>query len=210
MKRDGVVMVICKQPVAGRVKTRMCPPLSEVQAADLAAAALVDTFAACSAVSASRYVAVCDGDPSGWVPSNWFVVAQRTGGLDVRLADAFEDVLLDGEAGVLVAMDTPQATAEQIDSALQLLSSHDAVIGLTEDGGYWLIGLAAANRLVFEGVPMSTDHTGAKQVDRLQELGLSFAVVERLRDLDEIDDVAVVADQFPNLQISKWWKGIQR
>jgi uncharacterized protein len=204
----GVVMVICKQPLPGRVKTRMCPPLSAVQACELAAAALADTFAACSAVPARRHVAVCDGDPVGWVPPDWAVVAQRTGGLDVRLADAFDDVLCNDEPGVLVAMDTPQATTAQIENALQFLASHDAVIGLTEDGGYWLVGLKMPNRSVFEGVPMSTDRTGAAQLARIESLGLSCAIVEPLRDLDSVSDVEAVAAQFPELNISKWWKGV--
>ena len=198
-------MVICKEPIPGRVKTRMCPPLSHIQAAELARASLADTFAACAAAEPDRLVAVIEGTDPAWVPVGWEVFYQRTGGLDVRLADAFDDVLADGGRGVLVAMDTPQATPLQIAGALQQLDFHDAVIGMTDDGGYWIIGLTRPVRESFLGVPMSTDSTGQAQLDRLQSLGYSVAVVDTVRDLDTITDVGLVSDQFPHLAVSQWF-----
>jgi uncharacterized protein len=209
-------MVISKEPVPGKVKTRMCPPLSHEQAAQLAGAALADTFGSVDGADARRKVAVFEGDPTGIVPADWEVIPQRVGGLDVRLADAFDDVLgtrTSGESGshcaVLVAMDTPQVTARQIDAALDALDTHDAVIGFTEDGGYWIIGLQQACRQVFVGVPMSEATTGEAQLRRLQSLGKSVLVLDTLRDLDTVDDVIAVADGFPLLQLSKWWRSVQ-
>jgi uncharacterized protein len=198
-------MVICKQPVAGRVKTRMCPPLTHDEAADLAAAAVRDTFAVGDAWAPARRVAVFEGSNTDWIPAGWEHVPQRTGGLDVRLADAFEDVMRDDRPSVLVAMDTPQITVAQLTSAAGALHEHDAVIGLTDDGGYWLIGLRHPNRGVFEGVPMSVDTTGAAQVERIQSLGLSLGFADQLVDLDTCDDVARVAGAFPELATSRWW-----
>ncbi len=209
------MIVICKPPVPGFVKTRMCPPLSPEQAAALARGALADTFAACQGVAAGRHVAVIDapaslvGLPVAWIPPGWEVVAQRTGGLDARLAGAFEDVLQRGESAVLVAMDTPQATTTQIQHALDALRTHDSVIGMTDDGGYWIVGLNAARAEVFVGVPMSTDATGAAQLARLESLGLSVATVDQLRDLDTIDDVRSVAQEHPHLMVSQWFVGIE-
>jgi uncharacterized protein len=214
---DGIqrsVIVISKAPRAGFVKTRMCPPLTHGQAAQLATAALADTFAAAAAATADRRVAVFEGDPNGVVPPGWEVVPQRTGGLDVRLADAFEDVLDTGatqSAGcaVLIAMDTPQVSSQQLEDAFAALTTHDAVIGMTDDGGYWIIGLNEPCRKVFEGVPMSQSTTGQAQLDRLTGLGLTVAVTDSLRDLDTVADVAIVAEAFPGLQLSAWWRSVQ-
>ena len=203
-----VVMVICKEPLAGLVKTRMCPPFSPEQAAELARAALADTFAACEAVGADRLVAVIDGAAGGWISGNWEVVHQSVGGLDQRLAAAFADVLQPTDRGVLLAMDTPQATAGQIRGALQALRSHDAVIGMTEDGGFWIIGLNAARADAFVGVPMSTNETGLAQRERLWTLGLSVATIDVLRDLDTADDVRVVCGDHPNLLSAQWFNGL--
>jgi uncharacterized protein len=203
-----VVMVICKEPLAGLVKTRMCPPFSPEQAAELALAALADTFAACEAVGVDRLVAVIDGAAGEWIPGDWDVVHQRGGGLDQRLAAAFGDVLQPTDRGVLVAMDTPQATPGQIQGALQALRSHDAVIGMTEDGGFWIIGLNAPRADAFVGVPMSTNGTGLAQRARLQSLGLSVATIDVLRDLDTVDDVRAVAGDHPHLLVAQWFSGL--
>jgi uncharacterized protein len=206
----GTVMVISKQPVPGRVKTRLCPPLSHNQAAALAGVALRDTVAAVDGCVAQRRVAVFEGNPEGWIPEHWEVVPQRTGGLDVRLADAFDDVLGQANApAILIAMDTPQVAAAQLDNALRCLDSSDAVIGLTPDGGYWLIGLRAANRAVFEGVPMSTDHTGDAQLERLSQLGMSVSIIEQLFDLDTIAELQLLSERFPDLQTAATWRAQQ-
>jgi uncharacterized protein len=204
------VIVLAKQPVSGAVKTRLCPPCSIEQAAQLAAAALADTFAAVSACRADRLVAVFDGDPEGIVPPSFEVIAQRTGTLDVRLADAFDDVfrgLADGERDtvLLIAMDTPQVTAFMLDKAFDLLDQHDSVIGMTDDGGFWIIGLTDPDRRVFEGVPMSVDTTGAAQLERLQSLGLTVGMLGILRDLDTAIDVQWASQEFPQLKTSKTW-----
>jgi uncharacterized protein len=201
------VIVISKQPVPGKVKTRLCPPLTHEHAADLAGFALRDTVAAVNACSAERRVAVFEGDPEGWVPAHWDVVPQRTGGLDVRLADAFDDVLGDTNAPtVLIAMDTPQVTPHQLDDALARLDNADAVIGMTPDGGYWLVGLRRADRSVFEGVPMSTEHTGSAQLERLRACGMSVAIIDPLFDLDTTAELELLAEHFPHLQTAAMWR----
>ncbi len=200
------VVVLAKQPVAGKVKTRLCPPCSPVQAAELAAAALRDTFEAAALCQVERWVCVFDGDPDGLVPSRFEVIPQRTGGLDLRLADAFGDVMGDGSGPtVLIAMDTPQVTPVLLDQAFAALENYDAVIGPTDDGGYWTIGVHRADRAIFEGVPMSTDATGEAQIDRLRSLGHRVNILPTIRDLDTASDIAIVTREYPHLHTSKVW-----
>jgi glycosyltransferase A (GT-A) superfamily protein (DUF2064 family) len=152
------LIVIAKAPVAGRVKTRLSPPCTPAQAARLARAALADTFAACDAAAgARRRVVAVEGEPGGWIPGGWDVVAQRGDGLAERLAGAFADV---GGPALAVGMDTPQVGAAQIEAGLAALARFDAVFGPATDGGYWAIGLREADPAVFAGVPMSRDDTG--------------------------------------------------
>src|SRR5688500_4457952 len=100
----AALIVIAKEPVPGRVKTRLCPPCTPEQAARLARAALEDTLAACGdTVGAGRRVLALDGEPGGWLPRGWDVVAQRGAGLAERLAHAFADV---GGPAFLLGMDT--------------------------------------------------------------------------------------------------------
>lgn len=189
--------VIAKAPVAGRAKTRLCPPCTPQQAAALAAAALADTLAAVAATPAHRRVLVLEGEPGDWLPDGFEVIPQRGEGLAERLADAFATI---GEPALLVGMDTPQVTAPMLieASALLRMEGVDAVQGDADDGGYWAIGLRHPDPAAFAGVPMSVDHTGAAQRARLAELGLTVADLPALRDVDTMDDAVVVAAQAPD------------
>jgi rSAM/selenodomain-associated transferase 1 len=189
------LVVIAKQPVPGRVKTRLTPPCTPAQATRLARAALLDTLAAGGrAAGAGRRVLALGGKPDGWLPAGWDVVAQRGDGLAERLAHAFADV---GGPAFLVGMDTPQVTPGQLDAGLAALARFDAVFGAATDGGYWAIGLREPDPAVFAHVPMSREHTGAVQRGRLDRLGLRTADLPELLDVDDIADARAVARQAP-------------
>jgi rSAM/selenodomain-associated transferase 1 len=189
------LIVIAKQPVPGRVKTRLTPPCTPEQAARLAAAAIEDTLAAALAAGgAGRRIVVLDGEPGPWIPAEFEVVAQRGDGLAERLAAAFADV---GGPALLIGMDTPQVTPELLDAGLGALERCESVFGAALDGGYWGIGLHAPDPAVFAGVPMSTPHTGAVQRARLATLGHATAFLPPLRDVDTFADARAVAALAP-------------
>jgi uncharacterized protein len=189
------LIVIAKEPVTGRVKTRLTPPCTPGQAARLAHAALLDTLAACGRASgAGRRVLALDGEHDGWLPAGWDVVEQRGDGLAERLAHAFADV---GGPAFLVGMDTPQLTPAGLDAGLAALERFDAAFAPATDGGYWAIGLREPDPAVFAHVPMSRAHTGAVQRARLDALGLRTADLPALLDVDDIAAARAVAEQAP-------------
>ncbi len=191
------LILIAKQPVAGRVKTRLTPALSAAHAAQVAAACVTDTLAVLRACAAARIVVVLDGSPRGLALDGLVVHPQVEGGLDRRLAGAFAAAFTDSSLpALLVGMDTPQMTPDLLDRALgQLLDAEtDAVLGCTEDGGWWGLGLMAADEQLLHGVPMSTDSTGAAQRQRLASRGLRVAELPVLRDIDAIEDLRAVVE----------------
>lgn len=198
--------VIAKAPVAGRVKTRLCPPCTPQQAAALAEAALRDTLAAMAVVGETaagrtvRRAIVLDGTPGPWHRDER-IVDQRGTGLDERLAAAFED--LRGTPTLIVGMDTPQVTPALLGDALAALDDHDAVLGAVADGGYWCIGLRRADPRALLGVPMSTAYTLAAQRARLSALGLTVADVGALVDVDTIADAERVAALAPETRFAR-------
>ncbi|MFC7110384.1 DUF2064 domain-containing protein [Nonomuraea rubra] len=138
------LLVIAKEPVPGKVKTRLSPPCTPREAAALAGAALEDTLRTVARVPVARRVLALDGAPGPWLPAGFTVVPQRGGGLDERLAAAFDDAhRLSHIPIVLIGMDTPQVSAGLLADAVSLLGSHDAVFGPATDGGFWLLGLRA-------------------------------------------------------------------
>ncbi|WP_432154315.1 TIGR04282 family arsenosugar biosynthesis glycosyltransferase [Streptomyces tricolor] len=186
------LLVIAKEPLPGRVKTRLTPPFSPGEAAALAEAALADTLHAVAAAPATRRVLVLDGAPGPWLPPGFEVVPQCAGGLDVRLADAFARCA--GPA-LLIGMDTPQVTPELLTVDF---AGYDACFGPAEDGGFWALGLAEPNPALLRGVPMSTRRTGAVQRRRLRDAGLRVRELPRLRDVDTAADAVAVAALAPH------------
>ena len=199
----GAVIVIAKTPQPGRVKTRLSPPLTLEQACDVAWASLTDTLIAAAAVPSRRHVLLLDGEPGAWVPPGFQVVAQRGDGLAERLAAGFADV---DDSAIVIAMDTPQVESTSLGRALRALQGGcPTVFGPAADGGFWLLGLAAGivPNAVFDGIPMSTPHTGSAQLARLRSLGLPTLMLEELRDIDTIDDVLSVGASHPDTHLGR-------
>jgi SAM-dependent methyltransferase len=143
-----------------------------------------------------------DGDPDPWRRSRQEVLAQRDGGLDQRLAGAFEDI--EGPA-ILIGADTPQTTAGSLGHAARALMrpGADAVLGAAEDGGYWAIGLRRPDRRALVGVPMSTAWTYHAQLERLRSLGLRVEVLPPMRDADRFADAVAVAREIPGTRFAR-------
>src|SRR4051794_7896674 len=160
------------------------PAFGASGAAELAAAALADTFDAARGCGADRVIVSFAGDPRGVVPDDFTVVPQRVGPFAERLAGAWADA--DGP-GVQIGMDTPQVTAADLDRAFEALGhdEHDTVLGPALDGGWWAIGLPRAVPGAFDGVAMSTATTGRQQAQRLEDLGYSVGRLATMRDVDE-------------------------
>jgi rSAM/selenodomain-associated transferase 1 len=197
---NGQVIVIAKEPVPGRVKTRLTPPFSPRQAAGLAQAALADTLAAAAGVTAARHVIALDGTAGPWLPAGVRVLPQRGAGLDERIAAAFADAYAELDVPVvLIGMDTPQVTPELLETALRPLAdgTADAVFGPAADGGFWLLGLRRPDPSLILGVPMSTAATGVTQLARLAWAGLRIHWLPLLRDVDTAEDAREVARQAP-------------
>ena len=193
---DPHVLVVAKEPVPGRVKTRLCPPCTAIQAAELAEAALADTLEAVARCHAGRRLLALDGSPGPWLPTGFEVFPQQGHGLDERLAAAWDRA---AGPGIQIGMDTPQVTAQLLDDCLQrlMVPGTTATLGLAEDGGWWVLGLRQADPRVFLGVPMSTPRTGLAQQRRLRDLGHDPVRLPRLRDVDHMDDAMAVANDAP-------------
>jgi glycosyltransferase A (GT-A) superfamily protein (DUF2064 family) len=212
--RWPTLLVIAKAPVAGRVKTRLCPPCTPGQAAGLAGAALSDTLTALSRVPAGRRVLVLDGELDGTgvdVPPGWEVLPQCGGGLDRRLAHAFAQAD-PGAPAFLVGMDTPQLSAESVAEPLAPGARRDvdAWYGPAADGGFWALGLARpspalAERLLL-GVPMSAPETGAVLLERLGAAGLTVRHLPLITDVDTAEDAEQVAAAAPGTAFAAGWR----
>ncbi len=190
--------MLAKEPVPGRVKTRLCPPCSPAEAAALAAASLADTLAAATGAGADRVVLALDGRPGPWCPPGVDVVGQGSGGLDRRLTTAWGATA--GPA-VQIGMDTPQVTSRDLDAVMTALAAPgaDAVLGPASDGGWWAVGLRRPHPRAFLGVPTSRPDTGAHQRARLAALGLRTRMLPACTDVDTWADAVAIAVAAPTI-----------
>jgi glycosyltransferase A (GT-A) superfamily protein (DUF2064 family) len=204
---------VAKSPQPGRAKTRLSPPLSPDQAADVAAASLMDTLeVAIAAVDGQRerVVVAWDGRAedgrcaaeTAELLNGCRVVSQCGATFAERLAAAHADASTQRPGSVVlqIGMDTPQVTAPMLKSAAALLSenSQQAVLGPAVDGGWWLLGLSNPRLAAVLGcVPMSTATTGAQTYSALEQEGATIALTPTLRDVDTWSDAIEVAKECP-------------
>ncbi len=191
-----ILVVIAKECLPGKVKTRLHPPLSLAQAAELAAASLDDTLRAVSSLSATRRILAFDGIVPPGAAAGFEILPQVAGGLDERLAAIFDHC---DEPTVLIGMDTPQVTTALLEPVFtDWTEDVDAWFGFADDGGFWALALAEPDGDLIRGIPMSRDDTGARQLERLRAAGLHVAFLPTLTDVDTIDDARTVAGIAPD------------
>lgn len=191
-----VIVVIAKECLPGKVKTRLHPPLSLDQAAELAAASLDDTLRVVAAMPATRRILAFDGVVPPIGAAGFEILPQVDGGLDERLAAIFDSC---DEPTLLIGMDTPQVTPALLEPVFtDWAEDIDAWFGFADDGGFWALALAEPNGDLIRGIPMSRHDTGARQLDRLRGAGLRVALLPTLTDVDTIDDAYSVAGIAPS------------
>lgn len=196
------LLVVAKAPVAGQAKTRLQTAMSPVDAAQLAAAALLDTLAAVLSAPVARRVVAMTGDLSAAERGHeiedalreFDVIAQRGPDLAHRLANAHADSAeLTGLPVLQIGMDTPQVGADMLGASARLLTTSDAVLGLAADGGWWALGVhSPGSAAVLTTVPMSTDTTGADTLAALRRSGAHVVSLPMLTDVDHPADIGPV------------------
>lgn len=211
-----VVLVMAKAPVPGQVKTRLAVTEGDERAASLAAAALLDTLDVCEQefAPAERFLAVTgelaaasSGEELLRRLGSWAVLHQRGEDFAARLANAHRDVHERcGGPVVQIGMDTPHVAAEQLRSVGRAAArEHRPVLGLAEDGGWWVLVSAGPHDLAgLDTVPMSTEQTGELTLKTLGERGVTLSA-EVLRDVDDASDAAHVAALAPHTRFARIW-----
>ncbi|WP_409493650.1 DUF2064 domain-containing protein [Amycolatopsis sp. cmx-11-12] len=201
------LLIVAKAPVPGFAKTRLCPPATPEQAAEIAAASLLDTLEATLITPQARVVVAMTGDLGQATRSSEItaalrkteVIPQRGERFDMRLVNAHTDAPRPGEPVLQIGMDTPQVTPALLADAAKPLETKDSVLGLAEDGGWWALGLQdPLHAKALAGVPMSRDDTGLLTLCALADIGLNPGILPTLSDVDTIADARRVAAATPH------------
>lgn len=214
---DAVGLIVARAPVPGESKTRLAAVVGADAAADLAAAALLDTLGVLCSTFATVHVSLT-GDLSSAARGRELrdalarceVSEQQGETFGRRLAHAHRAAGRGGRLVVQVGMDTPQLRpADLLDVVRAAGDDRTAVLGEAVDGGWWVLGLrepGLATALV--DVPMSRPTTCADTEAALRARGAEVRRIGVLRDVDEVADAAAVALAAPRSRFAAAWRAV--
>jgi uncharacterized protein len=188
--------VMTKAPKAGKVKTRLVPPLTGEEAAALNICFLGDITASIDfavkngdAMGIAVYTPVGSEDSyEGILPDTFLMVPQRGEGFGERLLFAAEDLFRLGFTSVcLINSDSPTVPSQVfVDAVENLARSGDRVVlGPSDDGGYYLIGLKKLHRRLFQEIDWSTEKVLQQTMDRARTLNLDVHLLQSWFDVDD-------------------------
>ena len=192
-------VIVAKAPVPGAAKTRLVPPLTHSEAAELYRAFLLDAVDLATGLGWERVSAILPHGSrdalSQVLPETVDLVEQRDRGLAGALSEAFEHHLDHGfERVVLIASDSPTLEAAPIRAACDALGWADLAIGPTHDGGYYLLAMRRFHRAIFEGIDWSTPRVYEQTVAQARSLGWLVETVTPWYDVDEPADLERLRD----------------
>lgn len=185
--------IMAKAPRAGKVKTRLSPPLTPEQSAALNVCFLKDTAEALSNVEGADGI-VCYtpvGDEAafdGLLPEGYRLIAQRGDKFGERLLAAAADILACGYGSVcLIDSDSPTVPKAAFEQAVEELARDGdrIVLGPCNDGGYYLIGLKRAHPAVFRDINWSTETVCYETIERARGEGIELAILPLWYDVDD-------------------------
>jgi len=191
------VAIMAKAPLPGQVKTRLCPPLSPDEAASLYRCFLLDKIQQVRALDRARpviaYAPQDAGQIFGALAPDLALLPQRGPDLGVRLTGILERLLASGHAGaVAIDSDTPTLPIRLLQQAVDRLADDpdlDGVLGPTEDGGYYLIGLKTPQPVLFTDMPWSTHDVLPETMRRAEQRRLRLAQLSPWYDVDTSEDL---------------------
>jgi rSAM/selenodomain-associated transferase 1 len=195
LKKLAVIMA--KEPVPKKVKTRLTPPLTPHEAADLYRCFLQDRLLAtdvlCDVDIAIAYTpARARKFFADFCPEGFGLFAQHGRNLGEKLCHIFQKKLSEGYAAVSVmGSDSPDLPNRLVQTSFEsmLAQRADLVLGPCPDGGYYLIGATKFYPQLFSGIPWSTDKVLATTLEKATHLGLKTELLPPWNDLDTFQDL---------------------
>jgi len=202
---DSVIVVMAKQPVVGKTKTRLCPPFTPEQAADCFEALMRDTIHLTSQLpNTQTAVAISPPESEAYfyaiTPPNTLLLSVEGSDIGVCLAKSFEILFQRGFKKIIAFnADGPTLPIDYLVKTFEYLKKNDVVLGPGDDGGYYLIGLKKLNWGLFQGINWSTNQVFEQTKYKVKQAGLSLAETPRWYDVDTFSDFERLVNDLKDL-----------
>lgn len=191
MQQDRHLIIFIKNPVLGKVKTRLAAGIGDEKALEIYRQLLEITRKAALKVDCTRHVFYSDEiENDEWDNDKFNKFVQEGSALGERMKNAFEQAFaLGATEALIIGSDCPQLTPEIINDAFYLLNENDLCVGPAKDGGYYLLGMKELHPYLFKNKEWSTDSVLEDTIVDLMEHRLSYGRLPQLSDVDTIYDL---------------------
>lgn len=200
------LILFAREPIPGRIKTRLQPAYSPEKAAEIAAFMIRATVEL--AVSAWPGKVMLYGSSAAdhllfrHLAREFKIqlASQADGDLGAKMLDALSAGIRRGGSAAIMGCDVPHCGWDILDQANDWLARGRNVLGPTDDGGYYFIGLQEAHAGLFDDMPWGSERVLEMTLARAQKLGVEFDQLNRLRDIDTPEDLWLVAQKYERLK----------
>jgi rSAM/selenodomain-associated transferase 1 len=196
---NRAVIVFLKNPIAGKVKTRLASSIGDEKALKVYKKLMHHTINIVSDSDADIFLFFSPDIPKNLdFPSEMKIVLQNGSDLGEKMKNAFRYVFEENyEQVVIVGSDCPELKSTHLNQAFSFLDVVDVVFGPAIDGGYYLLGMKKLHDSFFEKKQWSTDSVLMDTLENIRSQNLDYSQLEKLSDLDTIEDYK----KFPEFQV---------
>jgi rSAM/selenodomain-associated transferase 1 len=198
-KLEDALIIFVKNPVPGQVKTRLARSIGDQQAADVYKHLLAHTKRMAGELEdVQRLVYYADAVNRNdlWEEERYEKRAQNGADLGERMAGSIAETMgSDFKKVVIIGSDCLEIGAKHIRLAYRKLDEADVVIGPASDGGYYLLGMKTLHRILFEDIVWSSKEVFNITLEKINQLGLSYYLLEILSDIDDLEDYLKIKDE---------------
>lgn len=192
MSRSNALVIFVKNARRGHVKTRLASSLGEEKALAIYLALCERVRNVCYGFSGICYVYYSESIPSEpdlWEDSFFIKRTQRPlNDLGLRMKAVFKELLAVHTSVILIGTDIPHLSAELLEESILLSKDTDVIIGPSDDGGYYLIGMKKPNDYLFENMTWSVDNVLSETIHRIFKNNRTYHLLTTLPDIDTVED----------------------
>lgn len=192
MVNKNLLLIFIKNPERGNVKTRLARSIGDDQALKVYRKLLSITKSATDQLNVDRQIWYSNfiDDEDLWSTGGYEKKLQQGDDLGERMEQAFRQAFTDDyEKVVIIGSDCATLTSQIIERAFRALDDNEVVIGPSQDGGYYLLGMKSFYQDLFAGINWSTPAVYEETISKVQKLNLSFELMPKLNDIDNKQDL---------------------
>ena len=195
MKHDSLLIIFVKNPVQGKVKTRLAKTMGEQKALEIYLQLLKHTHKATFKLNVDKAVFYSDNIETGdiWDDGNYQKFVQEGSDLGKRMLNAFKSGFgKNYRKVIIIGSDCFELTPRIVNEAFEALPHNNFVIGPTHDGGYYLIGMVSLYAALFKNKRWSSDDVLHDTLVDIRNMNGSYKLLKELTDIDTEDDLSLV------------------